>query len=175
MKYRSTAFAAAVVGLFLLVACTGGTADVEETPVPAAAEMSPQTAAAAPAPEEDTTPARLEDWKRFVSEEIYFDPDSYALDAEDLVLLREKARWLKDHPDVRVVIQGHSDETGSDEYNFALGDRRAGKVKSYLIGMDIDPARLTVVSFGREMPVTRTGDKSLNRRVRFEIDSVQKP
>lgn len=174
MKYRSTAFAAAVVGLFLLVACTGGTADVEETPVPAAAEMSPQTSAA-PAPAENTAPATLEDWKRFVSEEIYFDPDSYALDAEDLVVLREKARWLKDHPDVRVVIQGHSDETGSDEYNFALGDRRAGEVKSYLIGMDIDPARLTVVSYGREMPVTRTGDKSLNRRVRFEIDSVQQP
>lgn len=174
MKYRSTAFFAAVMGLFFLMACTGGTADVENTAAPTAVETLPPPPQA-PAAQIGGPTANPEGWKRFVAEEIYFDQGSYALEAEDLAVLREKAEWLQQHPAVRVVLQGHSDEPGSAEYNFALGDRRAGEVKSYLIGMDIEPARLTVVSFGREKPVTRAGDKTLNRRVRFEIDSVTQP
>lgn len=174
MKYRATAIFPAVVSLILLCACAGTPDDTQE-PMSPVVVVEQQPAPIETAVVVDPAPAKPEGWERFVSEEIYFDQGGYSLDGEDLAVLREKAAWLKTNPGVNVVIQGHADETGSAEYNFALGDRRAGEVKSYLIGMGVEPARLTVVSFGREMPVTRSGDKSLNRRVRFEIDSVQKP
>ena len=110
---------------------------------------------------------------KFMYEDVYFKKGSYQLTPEARQLLQTKAQWLQRHSDVKVVIEGHTDEAGSVEYNLALGDRRAGAVKSFLIGQGINPGRLIAVSYGNEKPIS-TGSmesaKSKNRRVHFVVE-----
>ena len=110
---------------------------------------------------------------KFMYEDIYFKKGSYALTAEAKELLIRKAEWLHKHPEINVVIEGHTDERGSKEFNIAFGDRRAGAVKSFLIKQGIDRERLNAVSFGKEKPIDprRTEEaKAKNRRVHFVIE-----
>lgn len=114
-------------------------------------------------------------WEILVSEDIYFEKGSWSLTAESRQLLREKALWLLANPSVNVVVQGHSDESGSDEFNLALGDRRAGSVKSFLIEAGIDRERIAAVSYGREKPAEMSKDeesRNKNRRVHIDIDLI---
>ena len=77
------------------------------------------------------------------------------------------------YPEINVIIEGHTDEPGGAEYNFALGDRRAGMVKSFLIQQGIEPSRLTALSFGREGPIESGPSEAVrakNRRVHFLIE-----
>jgi peptidoglycan-associated lipoprotein len=111
--------------------------------------------------------------EEFETEDIYFEKKSYTLLPEAQEILLRKAEWLMQYPEINIIIQGHTDEPGTAEYNFALGDRRAGNVKTFLIQQGIEPSRLTVVSFGRELPV-ETGEseeaRTKNRRVHFVIE-----
>jgi len=110
---------------------------------------------------------------KFMYEDIYFKKGSYQLTPEAQELLKRKAQWLQKHPDVKVIIEGNTDEPGSKEYNFALGDRRAGAVKSFLIGEGIESARLIAVSYGNEKPIDTAkmeNARSKNRRVHFVIE-----
>jgi len=110
---------------------------------------------------------------RFMYENVYFEKDSFKLTPEAQKLLKRKARWLQEHPDVKVIIEGHTDAPGSKEYNLALGDRLAGAVKSFLIGEGIEPGRLIAVSYGNEKPIdsARTEEaRAKNRRVHFVIE-----
>lgn len=110
---------------------------------------------------------------KFMYEDVYFEKGSYQLTPEARELLKRKAQWLQKHPDVKVIIEGHTDEPGTKEYNLALGDRRAGAVKSFLIGEGIEPARLIAVSYGNEKPIdTAKTEKARakNRRVHFVIE-----
>ncbi len=156
--------------LVLAISCGGKSAKTE--PTQAAAEETVQASIPAEAPPEDALPSG---WEVLVSEDIYFEKGSWSLTPESRQLLREKALWLLANPSVNVVVQGHSDESGSDEFNFALGDRRAGAVKSFLIEAGIEPARMAAVSYGREKPA-ETGQakdaKARNRRVHIAIDMI---
>ena len=110
---------------------------------------------------------------KFMYEDIYFKQGSYNLMPEARQLLIEKAQWLEKYPDVKVIVEGHSDEAGSKEYNFALGDQRAGAVKSLLIGQGIPSSRLNAVSYGNEQPIdtgTTKASKAKNRRVHFVVE-----
>ena len=83
-----------------------------------------------------------------------------------------KAKWLKKN-EIKVIVEGHTDEAGTKEYNFALGDQRAGAVKSFLLGRGIQPARLIAVSYGNEHPIdpSRTEEaRAKNRRVHFVVE-----
>ena len=107
------------------------------------------------------------------NEDIYFSKGSYSLSSAGQALLEKKAGWLKDNPEMSVIIQGHTDEPGTAEYNLAFGARRGGEVKSFLIKMGISPSRLTVVSYGKECPSDKSGSeksKRNNRRVHFVIE-----
>jgi peptidoglycan-associated lipoprotein len=110
---------------------------------------------------------------KFMYEDIYFEKGSYKLTPEARELLKSKALWLQKNSDLKVIVEGHTDEEGSKEYNFALGDQRIGAVKSFLIGQDIQSWRLIAVSFGNEHPLD-TGNmetaRSKNRRVHFVVD-----
>jgi len=110
---------------------------------------------------------------KFMYEDVYFEKGSYKLGLEARKLLKSKALWLHKNSDFKVIVEGHTDEAGSIEYNFALGDRRAGAVKSFLIGQDVQSWRLIAVSYGNEQPID-TGDletaKAKNRRVHFVLE-----
>lgn len=111
--------------------------------------------------------------ENFSSENIYFEFDSSVLAPEAETVLRDKAQWLMDNPEISVIIEGHCDERGTNEYNLALGDKRAGSVKTYLINLGIDGSRLTVISYGEERPADPSHNEDAwakNRRVHFEIN-----
>jgi peptidoglycan-associated lipoprotein len=63
-----------------------------------------------------------------------------------------QAKWLKEHPAISMVIEGHCDERGTREYNIALGDKRANSAKSYLTSNGVDSARIKTISYGKERP-----------------------
>lgn len=110
---------------------------------------------------------------RFFKEDIHFELDKSRLLPEAKEILRYKAEWLMAHPDVTVIIEGHCDERGTNEYNMALGTRRAESVKSFIVDLGIAPERLTTVSYGEERPLDpRHNEEALakNRRAHFVID-----
>lgn len=109
---------------------------------------------------------------KFLNEDIYFDYDKSNLRSEAQEVLKSKAGWLRDNPDVNVTIEGHCDERGTNAYNLALGDRRANSAKSYLIDLGISGSRLTTISYGEERPLVPGHNEEAwakNRRAHFAI------
>ena len=103
---------------------------------------------------------------------IYFDLDQSTLSEQSRSTLDAKLPLLNANPGMRIQVVGHADERGSDEYNLALGQRRAAAAKRYLTDRGIAGDRITVVSRGEEQPVCSTSDEgcwSQNRRDEFEI------
>lgn len=101
---------------------------------------------------------------------IHFEFDSDSIDPEMADILEANARYLKKHKAVSVVIEGHCDPRGTNEYNLALGDRRAGTTGRYLSVKGVDSSRLKTVSYGEERPVDDRQNESgwyLNRRAEF--------
>jgi peptidoglycan-associated lipoprotein len=102
---------------------------------------------------------------------VYFDYDRDALRDDAMATLDQKAAVLQANPGVTMTITGHTDERGSDEYNLALGQRRAAQVKRYLVSKGIDGARLTTQSMGESQPAVQGSDEGAfqqNRRAEFE-------
>lgn len=102
---------------------------------------------------------------------IYFDFDQFTLSAEARKTLGENAKYLQANGGVQVVVEGHCDERGSDEYNLALGESRALAAKNYLVSLGVNASRLSVISYGEEKPaVSGTGEDAWaqNRRAEFK-------
>ena len=103
---------------------------------------------------------------------VFFDYDRAELRDDTRAALEAKLPILQANSALRVRVQGHTDERGSDEYNLALGQRRAATVKRFFTDRGIDERRLEIVSFGRERPAVTGEDDSArakNRRAEFEI------
>jgi peptidoglycan-associated lipoprotein len=103
---------------------------------------------------------------------IHFDYDQSDLRPGDRAILDAKVPILQANSGVMIRVAGHTDERGSDEYNLALGQRRAAAVKAYLVQHGIADARIQTVSYGEEHPLTQGEDESAwsqNRRAEFEI------
>lgn len=86
------------------------------------------------------------------NDRVFFDTNRYDLDDRDRATLDLQAAWLQRNPAVRVTIEGHADERGTRDYNLALGDRRANAARDYLAARGVSPARITVISYGKERP-----------------------
>ncbi len=84
---------------------------------------------------------------------IYFDFDKNDLTKDSMETLKENADYLKSNSDINVVIEGHTDERGTTEYNLSLGQRRALKVKEYYVQLGVVANRIATTSYGREKPV----------------------
>ena len=176
-RYGLILMAIAVV-LVILPSCSKKLVQAEE---PAVQEQDQQMAA-------EKTPEELEQERlereaavrqlraekiKFMYEDIHFQKGQHSLNAEAQDVLKRKAAWLMKNPDFKVLVEGHTDERGSKEYNFALGDLRAGAVKSFLIRQGIESPRLVAISYGNERPIdtgkTEKG-REKNRRVHFVIE-----
>lgn len=108
--------------------------------------------------------------------EIYFDFDRYDLRPDSRETLKANANWLKANPAARVQIEGHADERGTNEYNLALGSKRAQSARDYLATLGIPSGRLSTISYGEEVPVCRERNEGCwqkNRRGRFVILPVK--
>jgi peptidoglycan-associated lipoprotein len=131
-----------------------------------AATATPSTAAPAarPSPAEFTATENLRD--------VYFDFDKYDIRPPDAKTLDTNATWLKSNPNHLVLIEGHCDERGTNEYNLALGERRAKSTMNYLVSQGIQASRITIISYGEERPVcTQKNDEcwAKNRRAHFLV------
>ena len=110
--------------------------------------------------------------RAFEEEDVHFDFDKYVLTPKAMMILDEKASYLREHPEVRVLIEGHCDDRGTNEYNLALGDRRANSAKNYLVKSGVLESRLTTISYGEEQPLCTEQTESCwarNRRDAFQI------
>lgn len=110
--------------------------------------------------------------ERFENEDIYFAFDSYELTEEAKRILDAKAKFLKRYPLVTLTIEGHCDERGTNEYNLALGERRAHSVWQYLVNLGVDPNRMSTISYGEEKPIASGHDEeswAKNRRAHFVL------
>jgi peptidoglycan-associated lipoprotein len=109
----------------------------------------------------------------FLNELIHFEFDKSRLLPEAKAILRVKAEWLKANPEALAIIEGHCDERGTNEYNLALGDRRAQSAKTYLVDLGIAPERLTCISYGEERPLDPGHNEAAwakNRRDQFVLE-----
>ncbi len=161
MKIRSKAARCATIATLYVLAASGcqSTGSTQ-----ASAPADPPAATARPdAPIEPKAPAPVATLRP-----VYFDTDSWELRDDTRRALRANAEVIQQHQDWGVLtIEGHCDERGSDEYNIALGDRRALVVKRYLEDLGVPASRLRTVSFGENRPAVQGHDESAwryNRR-----------
>lgn len=159
-----------IPGLLLTASCAKK-AVVTDTAKPAVAAPAP--AKEAPKVTEDPLAAAAAKAKAaFLNEHVYFDFDKYDLKPAAQETLRAKAKWLRDNPDAKATIEGHCDERGTNQYNMALGDRRANSAKKFLVDLGIDAKRLTTISYGEEKPVDKGKTEEAyakNRRAAFVL------
>jgi len=104
--------------------------------------------------------------------DIQFDFDKYDIRPWDAEILKENAALLMKHPKVKIQIEGHCDERGTNEYNLALGERRANSAKNYLISLGIASDRISSISYGEERPLVPGHNEEAwakNRRAHFVI------
>lgn len=101
---------------------------------------------------------------------VFFDYDSFALRPDAISTLNENAAKMKQAPNVLIQIEGHCDERGTQEYNLALGEKRALAVRDYLMTLGVPGSRLVTISYGEERPAVEGSDESawkFNRRCEF--------
>ncbi len=104
--------------------------------------------------------------------DMHFEFDRTVLRAEDTRVLEANARWLLDHPGTLVLIEGHADARGTNEYNLALGENRARVTRDQLVARGVAASRITLVSYGEERPTCRENSEncwSHNRRAHFLV------
>ena len=193
MRNTMKGFLAALVVLSLLVAATSCRTSRKKNDVPtstASTETAAPTVTIPPndtetrvetqppdfvqetKPTEETLPRDIERLNEFVRErgyvrDAFFGYDESALSDEARAALTASANWLRQNPQYGLLIEGHCDERGTEQYNLALGDRRAHIVREYLVTLGIDNSRIKTVSYGEERPFEQGHDESAwaqNRR-----------
>jgi peptidoglycan-associated lipoprotein len=183
------------VGLFVALLCSalfvGGCAKKElvkgEGEVPAASATQPAEVPAKPPVKEEAVQERtVKEAPTTVKEEsttaasqaieslenIYFDFDSYVLTAKSREVLTRNAEAMKKNSSISVQIAGNCDERGSDEYNLALGEKRAKSALNYMVTLGVPVSRLSMISYGKEKPADPGHDEAAwakNRRDEFVI------
>jgi peptidoglycan-associated lipoprotein len=179
-----------VLGFILLsaVVVLGGCSSTEAKPEAQTAAVSQPTETKkqpTSAPSDSSTGSSLEALQRGESaatpassplKEVYFDFDRSDLRADARDTLKSNWGWLKANPSAQVQIEGHCDERGTNEYNLALGAKRAQSVKDYLVTLGTAADRLSTISYGEEIPVCREQTEECwqkNRRARFVIQPAR--
>ena len=113
------------------------------------------------------TPGSQQDFVVNVGDRVFFDSDSTELNGTAQATLDKQARWLNQYGNYAFTVEGHADERGTREYNFALGARRAEAAKNYLVSRGVASSRIKTISYGKERPVAVCDDISCwsqNRR-----------
>ena len=149
---RTSRFAAAVVVAGLLAACSTNKSDTDD------ASLTNGGA---------NVPGSIQDFVVNVGDRVFFDSDSSEINSSGQATLDKQAQWLNRYPRYSFMIEGHADERGTREYNFALGARRAESAKNYLIARGVGGNRIRTTSYGKERPVAVCNDISCwsqNRR-----------
>jgi len=176
-QWNVTLYGLMILALVSLTGCPPPATTKPEAPsAPAQAtakQKPPQAAAKSKAPA-SSLEARREGKAPAAGplKDIYFDFDRYDLKPDARATLKANADWLKANPSARAEIEGHCDERGTNEYNLALGAKRAQAARDYLITLGIAKERLSTKSYGEELPVCKEQNEGCwqkNRRDRFVV------
>lgn len=172
-------FALLAACLILVAGCKKKppTTTPEAAPPPSAAPEQPSKGAEAPpsAPitGDEVTSADLQTLNsRGYLKDAFFDFDKYDLRDDARSALAADAQWLKRYSSIQVLVEGHCDSRGTEEYNLSLGQKRAASVKDYLVSLGLDGARINTVSYGKTRPFCTEENESCwqqNRRGHFVI------
>ncbi len=158
------------VVVMMMASCGGGPEEVTpEVPVDTA-----PPAVEEPEPEPEEPPPPPPELKESQLKTVYFDFDKYNLRPDAKASLDFNFNLLQQFSDVIVKIEGHCDERGTIEYNLSLGEKRAKATQDYLVGLGIDPGRISIISYGKERPVDPGHTEEAwakNRRAEFRIIS----
>lgn len=130
-----------------------------------------------PGPTVEELPRDVDALNRYVQErghirDAFFGYDESTLSADAQAALTSSANWLRANPQYNLLIEGHTDERGTEQYNLALGDRRANTARQFLTALGIDGNRLRTVSYGEERPFATGSNESAwsqNRRAHLVI------
>jgi peptidoglycan-associated lipoprotein len=136
------------------------------------AEASARVTVNPAAPTARTTPATTGGNQAWSVKDVFFDFDAAGIRASELAVTQDDARALAQRPETSVLIEGHCDDRGSEEYNLVLGVNRANAVKTALIQQGVDPARIKTVSMGKEKPFCAQENEECwqqNRRDHFVV------
>jgi len=151
------------LGALVALGCAS-TSTVTESEPPENATKAPQEATIQPPPAPSLEP-------------VYFDTDQWVLRTDARASLEVYAEAIRKHPEWGIVtVQGHCDERGTEEYNIALGDRRAAAVKRYLVDLGVTESRLETMTYGEDRPAVTGHDETAwrhNRRSEFASDALQ--
>ncbi len=131
---------------------------------PGIAGATGTTIPALPSPKEFIETSALRD--------VHFDFDKYEVLPPDKPILEDNATWLKANPNALLLIEGHADERGTNEYNLALGERRAKATRDFLVSLGVEAGRMTVISYGEERPTCTERTEACwaqNRRAHFLV------
>ena len=154
-----------VPGLMFTVSCQKKVVAVEKpAPKEEMVEKKEEVVVVAPAPKMDDS---------IMKERIHFEFDKSTLTPAAQDILMKKAEWLRENPDATITIEGNCDERGTNEYNLALGERRAESAKNFLVDLGIAPSRMTTISYGEERPLDPAHNEEAwaqNRRDDFVIN-----
>jgi peptidoglycan-associated lipoprotein len=143
-------------------------------------ETQAATTAMKPTPPMTTTvktdsfvPGSETDFEKNVGDKVFFDFDKSALTADAKAQLAKWADFLKKYPTDQFTIEGHCDERGTQEYNLALGDKRANAVKDFLVAQGIPTSRLKTISYGKERPWIAESNEAAWAKNRRAVGVVQ--
>lgn len=183
-----------VLALIALLSTACGPKPQPEEPATSAPSMTPEEPEPEPAVEPE--PEEVREWQapeepeetrlsasqlqaqadRFNREgalvTVYFETDKSELTSDARRILAANAAWLRGHPDFGVLVAGHCDERNTEEYNLALGERRAEAVRRYLASLGVGDGRIETISYGEERPAAQGHTESAwsqNRRAEFEV------
>lgn len=169
MKRLTILMLLSLVALYL-AGCGGGPKPEPEQPVVVEPEPEPTPE---PTPEPEPEPVK-EPIRESAFMKVYYDFDKFNLVDSAKAALENNARVLKENPSVIVIIEGHCDERGTVEYNLSLGEKRANAAMTYLKDLGVDPARMSMISYGKEKPAVMGNNEAAwakNRRAEFKIVS----
>lgn len=122
--------------------------------------------------EPEETVLSLEEEAKLIFKDVLFDYDRYTIKPDARPVLDAVASFLGNNSNLNVVIEGHCDERGTDEYNLALGEKRARATKEYLVSLGVSPLRMIIITYGEEKPLCKEKDEACwqqNRRAHFAI------
>jgi peptidoglycan-associated lipoprotein len=159
-------FIIAIAAVGMLAACASRP---EPTPTPTGPSTPTQ-----PSQPSGPTPGSVEDFRVSVGDRVFFGYDRFDLTPESRSVLERQAAWLRQYPNVRVLVAGNCDERGTREYNLALGARRAAAARDYLVSLGIPADRVETVSYGKERPLDPRANEeawSVNRNSHTQIVS----
>jgi len=125
--------------------------------------------------ENDLKVEKLEVGKAFTINDILFSTASYELTGHSKFILKGFSRFLTENPEIKITIQGHTDDTGNDKTNLKLSENRANSVRAYLISLGVEKDRLKSEGYGETQPKVKNdsdSNRALNRRTDFYIEEM---